>query len=144
MKKTRKQNKKGFTLIELMVVVIIVGILAAVAVPLYLFNVKKSKASEGAALMGSVLTAERVYYAQNSAYTADTNTVTDPSPILGISCAGNKYFPTFTAALSANGFTATATSNAAGGPVAVQEVYTTAAGATLNWDPAGGTTWQAW
>jgi len=80
----RRKNRKGFTLIELMVVVIIVGVLAAIAVPLYLFNVKKSKASEGVALMGSILTAERVYYIQNSAYVTDADPP-DPSTNFGIS-----------------------------------------------------------
>jgi len=66
MGKIRKmlKNKKGFTLIELMVVVIIVGILAAVAVPLYTGHVKKAMASEGVALLGSVRTAELAYLAQ--------------------------------------------------------------------------------
>ncbi|HOJ39524.1 MAG TPA: prepilin-type N-terminal cleavage/methylation domain-containing protein, partial [bacterium] len=68
--------KRGFTLIELMVVVIIVGILAAVAIPLYRANVRKSMASEGAALLGAVLTAERTYYAEHGTY---TTSITDVS-----------------------------------------------------------------
>ena len=48
-------GRKGFTLVELMVVVIIVGVLAAVAVPIFRGNVKRAMASEGAALLGSVL-----------------------------------------------------------------------------------------
>jgi len=87
MKKIRKmmKNKKGFTLIELMVVVIIVGILASVAVPLYTAHVKQAMASEGAALVGSIRTAERVYYAKHGAYT-------DGHDELGIDLTGNKYF----------------------------------------------------
>src|SRR5262249_22576744 len=47
----------GFTLVELLIVILIVGILAAVAVPLYLGYTKDAKSSEGKALAGSAMTA---------------------------------------------------------------------------------------
>jgi prepilin-type N-terminal cleavage/methylation domain-containing protein len=79
------REKQGFTLIELMTVVIIVGILAAVAVPLYRGQVKKAIASEGAALVGSVRTAERIYYAEHDNYNATKDD-------LNIETFDNKYF----------------------------------------------------
>src|SRR2546428_13461658 len=53
----RVASEAGFTLMELLVVVIIVGILAAVGVPLYLGYVRDSRLAEAKALAGSVLTA---------------------------------------------------------------------------------------
>jgi len=102
-------GKKGFTLIELMTVVIIVGILAAVAVPLYRAQVKKAIASEGAALVGSVRTAERVYYAEHNSYTDDADELT-------LETFDNKYFDwgdvTITLTGSGTGFSAEAAGRA--------------------------------
>jgi len=58
------QGKKGFTLIELMVVILIVGILAAVAVPIMRGRIDQAKWSEGNAAAGSIRTAVRAYIAE--------------------------------------------------------------------------------
>jgi len=102
--KRRLFGKKGFTLIELMTVVIIVGVLAAVAVPLYRAQVKKAIASEGAALVGSVRSAQRIYYAENDSYTDDMDD-------LNLESFDNKYFDVGDVTLTdvtATTFTATA------------------------------------
>jgi len=52
-----KGREGGFTLVELLIVILIVGILAAVAIPLYLGYTKDAKLAEGKALLGSVMTA---------------------------------------------------------------------------------------
>jgi prepilin-type N-terminal cleavage/methylation domain-containing protein len=58
------KSRKGFTLIELMVVILIVGILAAVAIPILRGRINAAKWSEGRAMMGSIATAIRAYHAE--------------------------------------------------------------------------------
>ncbi len=60
------EEQAGFTLIELMIVVAIIGILAAVAVPQYQNFTRKSKASEAALLLDSILTMEAGYFTKKN------------------------------------------------------------------------------
>jgi type IV pilus assembly protein PilA len=63
----KMKSRKGFTLIELMIVVVIVGILAAVVVPLLLSRIEQSKAAEGKGIASQVATVLRAYVAENGA-----------------------------------------------------------------------------
>ncbi len=66
------RNKQGgFSLVELMIVLVIIGILAAVGVPIYTGNVKKAKQAEADANMGMIRTQLRVEYAENDTYPAN-------------------------------------------------------------------------
>jgi len=63
-----KKGKKGFTLIELMIVVAIIGILAAIAIPNFLRFQAKSKQSEAKTNLGGIFTAQTSYFAETNAY----------------------------------------------------------------------------
>tara|TARA_R110002094_G_scaffold196755_1_gene169449 strand:- start:175 stop:666 length:492 start_codon:yes stop_codon:yes gene_type:complete len=61
----KQSVQKGFTLIELMIVVAIIGILAALAIPAYTDYTIKSRVSEGASLSGAAKTGIEVYWSEN-------------------------------------------------------------------------------
>jgi prepilin-type N-terminal cleavage/methylation domain-containing protein len=60
-----KNNKKGFTLIELMIVVAIIGILAAIAIPKFADLINKSKEGATKGALSAVRSAIQVYYGDN-------------------------------------------------------------------------------
>ncbi|MCE5185507.1 MAG: type II secretion system GspH family protein [Planctomycetaceae bacterium] len=69
---------KGFTLIELMVVILIVGILAAASIPLMRGRIDSAKWSEANAIAGTIRSAVRVAYAED-ADAKLTGTLNDPT-----------------------------------------------------------------
>ena len=62
-------NRKGFTLIELMIVVAIIGILAAIAIPSFLAMQMRAKRSELPTNLDAVRTAEKAYHAEWDTFT---------------------------------------------------------------------------
>jgi len=74
---TMKQSvQKGFTLIELMIVVAIIGILAALAIPAYTDYTIKAKASEAATLSGAYKTAVEIYFSEEGTLPDFSDTAT--------------------------------------------------------------------
>jgi type IV pilus assembly protein PilA len=68
-KLSQMRNAEGFTLVELMVVVAIIGILATLAVPQYKKFQAKSRQSEARLSLGGAYTIEQSFAAENSSYT---------------------------------------------------------------------------
>lgn len=58
----KKLREKGFTLIELMIVVAIIGVLAAVAIPAYVNFTRKAKTAEASANLGAIYQGARAYF----------------------------------------------------------------------------------
>ena len=64
-------NREGFTLVELMIVVAIIGILAAIAIPNFLEFRLKAKTSEAKSNLGAIRTAELAYFSEWNYFVAD-------------------------------------------------------------------------
>ena len=68
-----KKVQQGFTLIELMIVVAIIGILAAIAIPAYQDYTIRAQVSEGLNLAGGAKTAVAEFYQDRGVFPADNN-----------------------------------------------------------------------
>jgi type IV pilus assembly protein PilA len=98
MKANKTIARTGFTLVELAVVIVIIGVLAAFAVPRFRASVERSKAAEAFNYLASVQAAQERYHARQSSYATN---LTD----LDIQMTTPKYFTvpeTFTAGATGN------------------------------------------
>ncbi|NQT75613.1 MAG: prepilin-type N-terminal cleavage/methylation domain-containing protein [Candidatus Omnitrophica bacterium] len=65
-------NNKGFTLVEVLVVVIIIGILASIGIPQFADSIEKAKGAEARSGLGHIQTGEKIYFAEREYYVGST------------------------------------------------------------------------
>jgi prepilin-type N-terminal cleavage/methylation domain-containing protein len=68
-----RRSEKGFTLVELMIVVVIIGILASIAIPKFSAMISKAKSTEAKSILNQIISLEVSYYYSNSTYAAFDN-----------------------------------------------------------------------
>ena len=83
----------GFTLVELVITIVIVGILSLVAVPIYRNYVRKSMGTEASALLGAINNAEKIYLTEYGMFYTTNLKAFDE--ILDVDARSNKYFTSF-------------------------------------------------
>jgi prepilin-type N-terminal cleavage/methylation domain-containing protein len=108
------RNSKGFTLIELMIVVVIIGILAALAIPRFMRSTTKSKQSEAKQLLKQIYTMQRAYRQEYNSYCLNgvTADITAPNAFaqIGVDVMSTARYA-YAMVATANTFTCTATGN---------------------------------
>ena len=105
-------NRKGFTLIELMIVVVIIGILAALAIPRFMQATTKSKQSEAKQLLKQIYTMQRTYRQAQGTYGDDgvTAAAGGSFPQIGVEVMASAIY-SYEMVAAQNTFTCTATAN---------------------------------
>ena len=102
------KKSKGFTLIELMIVVAIIGILAAVAIPKFADLVSKSKEAAVKGTLGALRSAISIYYGDREGQYAQN--------LFDALATGNKYMPAVKNAPSLGAYTIPKTNTALNNP----------------------------
>jgi len=107
-----RRKQKGFTLIELMIVVVIIAILAALAIPKFMQATTKSKQTEAKQILKQIYTMQYAYRQEYNSYCCNGASASAGSsiPVLGVDVMVTARY-TYVITAAPNTFTATATAN---------------------------------
>jgi prepilin-type N-terminal cleavage/methylation domain-containing protein len=100
-----KRKEGGFTLLELLVVIMIVGILSALGFSQFVKMIEKSRVGEAKSILGHIRTSERAYFLENFGYTSEMDVIAIEAPTV---CTSTHYFSYGITSAGANDFTAQA------------------------------------
>jgi prepilin-type N-terminal cleavage/methylation domain-containing protein len=73
----KNKFQEGFTLVEILIVVVIIGILAAIAIPTYFTYVERGYASDAKVQMKNILENAKLYYSENDDFPEDVKTMNE-------------------------------------------------------------------
>ena len=109
--RVRRHRSRGFTLLEVMIVGVIVAVLAAIALPSYSDYIQRSKISEAISNLSDMRTRLEQFYLDNRSYpAAPGNCVTTGTSTTNINLpSAQRYFQVTCSAMSAATYTVTAT-----------------------------------
>jgi len=107
--KRNQKRKKGFSLTELVVTLVMVAILAIIGLPVYRGYIKKGISTEGKALLGEINAAQQIYYTRNGQYYAGTVGQTFGGAF-AVDARRNKYFTSYYVTEGGQTYTAVTTS----------------------------------
>lgn len=96
-------NNKGFSLVELMIVVAIIGLLAAIGVPQYAKFQARARQSEAKSALGALYSAEQAFFQEWNCYSSDLRNVG-----FGVTGVNLRYVTGFSTAAPVNGFSCNA------------------------------------
>lgn len=102
----QRSGARGFTLIEVLIAVVVVGVLGMVALPTFLDAIRKSRRAEAISTLATLQQAQERYRSNNATY-ADNDVLTSSLRVNATTASG--YYTIAITAASATGYTATAT-----------------------------------
>lgn len=105
-----RKSDQGFTLIELMITVVILGILAAIAIPNYQQYVKKSRRTDAKSALLDLAARQEKFFSTNNVYTTSGTALGYASAFpIAINSSGTSYYSMTVSQTGTGNYTATAT-----------------------------------